>query len=295
MPLSWREQALAAICLAEPAAKAAAARAIDAGSGNSGSPLELTEPIGVPGRPARPVLVSPSKLEARKPATREGRAALLHALAHIEFNAIDLALDAAWRFAGLPEAFYCDWLRVAAEEAHHFTLLRAHLQDLGFDYGDFPAHDGLWQMAERTKHDVLARIALVPRTLEARGLDAAPPLRDKLAAAGDARAAEILDLILRDEVGHVAIGNQWFAWLCEQRGLEPIATYRELAATHRAPRLRGPFNLEARRRAGFSAAELAELDPPVAPSAFPPEGAPPAARQAGSAAAAWRHRFVRRA
>ncbi len=259
MSLSWREQALSAICLAEPAAKVAAARAIDTGSGHSGSHLELTTPNGVPGRPARPALVAPAQLEARKPATREGRAALLHALAHIEFNAIDLALDAAWRFAGLPEAYYGDWLRVAAEEAHHFTLLRAHLQSLAFDYGDFPAHDGLWQMAERTRHDVLARIALVPRTLEARGLDAAPPLRDKLAAAGDARAAEILELILRDEVGHVAIGNQWFRWLCHERGVDPESTYRELAATHHAPRLRGPFNLEARRRAGFSAAELAEL------------------------------------
>mgnify|MGYP000178541411 CR=1 FL=1 len=257
-----REQALEALRIADPAAKAQAARAIDARRGRSGAADELHGDAGIPGRPARPRLVDPASLKPRKPSTHEGRGALLHALTHIEFNAIDLALDAAFRFGGLPDDYYRDWLRVADEEALHFTLLREHLRGLGYDYGDFPAHDGLWQMAERTRHDVLARIALVPRTLEARGLDAAPPLRDKLAAAGDARAAEILDVILRDEVGHVAIGNHWFRWLCERDGLDPLATYETLAQRHGAPRPRGPFNLEARSAAGFRPDELARLGRP---------------------------------
>jgi uncharacterized ferritin-like protein (DUF455 family) len=198
----------------------------------------------------------------RSPFTPEGRAALVHSVTHIEFNAINLALDAVWRFDGLPRDYYLDWLRVAAEEAHHFTLLRDELRNMGHDYGDFPAHTGLWDMAERTSGDVLARMALVPRTLEARGLDATPPMQAKLRKVGtpDAlRTVAILDVILRDEVGHVAIGNHWYRWLCEQQGLDPLVHYAVLAVQHRAPRLRAPFNLEARARAGFSADELARL------------------------------------
>jgi uncharacterized ferritin-like protein (DUF455 family) len=198
----------------------------------------------------------------RSPFTPEGRAALLHAIAHIEFNAINLALDAAWRFGGMPLAYHLDWLRVASEEALHFTLLTAHLRSLGHDYGDFDAHDGLWAMVEKTRGDVVARMALVPRTLEARGLDATPPLQKKLARAGDARAVEILDIILRDEIGHVAIGNRWYRWLCARDGLEPRAHYRLLAARHGAPRLKPPFNLAARRAAGFSTGELDDLQRP---------------------------------
>lgn len=213
----------------------------------------------VPGRPARPELVSPLSVKHRSMRTVEGRAALIHALAHIEFNAINLALDAIWRFADMPHAYYADWLQVATEEALHFSLLSSHLRTLGFRYGDFPAHNSLWDMAEKTQGDVLARIALVPRTLEARGLDASPPVRAKLAQAGDIAAAEILDIILRDEIGHVAIGNRWFAWLCALRGMEPVAAYADLARKYKAPPLRGPFNLEARKAAGFSDAELAAL------------------------------------
>ncbi|MCB1941550.1 MAG: ferritin-like domain-containing protein [Candidatus Accumulibacter sp.] len=213
----------------------------------------------LPGRTARPPLVPPAQLARRPVNTPDGRAALFHSLAHIELNAVNLALDAVWRFDGLPVAFYRDWLGVASEEADHFDLLNEHLQALGFTYGDFPAHDGLWEMAERTSNDVLARLALVPRTLEARGLDAAPPIRDKLQRVGDSRGAAILDVILRDEIGHVAIGNRWYRWLCARRGLEPLASYAELALHHRAPRLRGPFNLEARRAAGFDERELAAL------------------------------------
>ena len=213
----------------------------------------------LPGRPELPRLVPPKHVPSRSPFTTEGRAALLHAITHIEFNAINLALDAVWRFAGMPVAFYRDWLQVASEEALHFTLLREHLRTLGADYGSFDAHDGLWLMTERTAHDITARMALVPRTLEARGLDATPPLQAKLARCGDARAVEILDIILRDEVGHVAIGNRWYRWLCERDGLDAEAHYPELARRYEAPRLRAPFNLAARRAAGFSEAEIARL------------------------------------
>jgi uncharacterized ferritin-like protein (DUF455 family) len=215
--------------------------------------------MDIPGRPDRPLLVPPLEVKQRSMRTMEGRAALVHALAHIEFNAINLALDAIWRFPGMPPEYYTDWLNVAAEEAFHFSLLSAHLQTLGFCYGDFPGHGSLWEMAEKTRGDVLARIALVPRTLEARGLDASPAVRAKLAQAGDARAAEILDIILRDEIGHVAVGNRWYNWLCQVRGLDPVATYAMLAQHFKAPLLRGPFNLDARRAAGFTDAELAAL------------------------------------
>jgi uncharacterized ferritin-like protein (DUF455 family) len=213
----------------------------------------------IPGRPPLPELVPPLSVRHRSMRTVEGRAALIHALAHIEFNAINLALDAIWRFVGMPAEYYADWLQVAAEEALHFSLLSAHLQAQGFRYGDFPAHNSLWDMAEKTRGDVLARIALVPRTLEARGLDASPTVRAKLAQAGDAAAAKILDIILRDEIGHVAIGNRWFAWLCAAREMDPITTYAALAVQYKAPPLRGPFNLEARRAAGFTDQELAAL------------------------------------
>lgn len=220
---------------------------------------QLVEPEGIPGRPAQPELVPHIQLKRRSMQTVEGRAALIHALAHIELNAIDLALDLCWRFADMPEEFYRDWVGVAREEALHFQLLTQHLRGLGFGYGDFPAHNALWEMAEKTKHDILARIALVPRTLEARGLDASPPIKAKLVGAGDHRAGEILDIILRDEIGHVAVGNRWYRYLCDQRRLDPVTTYAELAAKYKAPRLRGPFNIEARRAAGFTEAELANL------------------------------------
>jgi len=221
------------------------------------APLTAHQPV--PGKPDKPELVSPLSVRRRSMTTPEGRAILIHALAHIEFNAINLALDAIWRFAGMPREYYADWLKVADEEALHFSLLCGHLQNLGYAYGDFPAHNSLWEMAAKTQHDILARIALVPRTMEARGLDATPQVRAKLAQAGDLDAARILDIILRDEIGHVAIGNRWYNWLCEQRGLEPVASYARLAAEYHAPVMRGPFNLEARRAAGFSEPELAAL------------------------------------
>ena len=259
--MSPRQLALAALCLADPAEKATQARALFTSLDMASiDPAEVfTAPATLPGRPARPRLVPPKDVPMRSPSTLEGRAALLHAVTHIEFNAINLALDAVWRFSAMPVAFYSDWLRVASEEALHFTLLREHLLTLGFDYGQFDAHDGLWAMTQRTAHDITARMALVPRTLEARGLDAAPPMQAKLKQAGDLRAVEILGVILRDEVGHVAIGNHWYRWLCARDGHDPIALYGELAARYQAPRLRPPFNHAARLAAGFTEAELALL------------------------------------
>ncbi len=226
----------------------------------AGAELDLVAQLApngpLPGRPVRPLLKQALQVPSRSPFTTEGRAALIHAICHIEFNAINLALDAVWRFPGMPRAFYADWLQVAAEEALHFSLLHEHLQTLGHAYGDFDAHDGLWTMAERTKDDVLARMALVPRTLEARGLDATPPLQAKFRKAGDERAVAILDIILRDEIGHVEIGNRWYRHLCRARALDPITLYPDLVERYQAPRLRPPFNFEARSAAGFSEAEL---------------------------------------
>lgn len=254
-----RTQALVPLLCRDPDEKAAWAREVGQDGGPVGSDEVLAEPPGVPGRPDRPALVDHLSLTQRSMATVEGRAALIHALAHIELNAIDLALDLCWRFSGMPDEFYRQWAEVAREEALHFQLLRDHLGSMGFAYGDFPAHNALWEMAEKTKGDILARIALVPRTLEARGLDASPPIKAKLVGAGDRRAGEILDVILRDEIGHVAVGNRWYRRLCEQRGLDALATYAELADRYRAPRPRGPFNLAARRAAGFDEAELSAL------------------------------------
>lgn len=218
------------------------------------------EQPGVPGRPAAPIIVAPQNVPHRGLGSAEGRAGLLHALAHIEFNAINLALDIMWRFADMPEAFYGGWLNVAAEEVYHFNLLRDYLQELGFDYGAFPAHDGLWDMAERTQEDLLARLALVPRTLEARGLDACPIVRNRLAQVGDAKGAAILDIILRDEVGHVALGNYWYRWQCAQQNVDPVDIYPSMAEKFRAPTLKGPFNIPARLEAGFEQIELDWLE-----------------------------------
>jgi uncharacterized ferritin-like protein (DUF455 family) len=265
---------LNALCLVDPAAKTEATHAL--WRALTGLPddsaldraldrqavLVPPDDLALPGRPDRPALLPPMSVPHRSPFTPEGLAALLHAVCHIEFNAINLALDAVWRFAGMPLDFYRDWLRVADEEATHFALLHTHLQSLGHAYGDFPAHNGLWEMCVKTQHDITARMALVPRTLEARGLDATPLIQARLRKVGTPaalRAVAILDVILRDEIGHVAVGNRWYGWLCVQQGLEPVAHYRLLARTHNAPRLKPPFNHAARRAAGFSEQEMDEL------------------------------------
>jgi uncharacterized ferritin-like protein (DUF455 family) len=254
--------------MAEPSEKVMATHALFEAMQSGGTvldPFACLEPEAgapLPGRPAKPELIAPTAVPQRSPFTPEGLAALLHAVTHIEFNAINLALDAVWRFTDMPVAYYADWMRVAHEEAIHFGLLRKHLQNLGHDYGDFPAHDGLWEMCVKTQHDVTARMALVPRTLEARGLDATPPMQARLRKVGTPaalRTVEILDVILRDEIGHVAVGNRWYAWLCEREGLDPVAHYRTLARRHAAPRLRPPFNEAARLAAGFNVQEIQAL------------------------------------
>ncbi|MCK6425852.1 MAG: ferritin-like domain-containing protein [Burkholderiaceae bacterium] len=260
--MELRRRALQALCLSDPLAKADAVHALwaERATLSLDPSARHDEPDGLPGRPARPRLVPPGTVPQRSPFTRTGRAALLHAIAHIEFNAINLALDAVWRFPDLPPAYYLDWLRVADEEATHHALVADHLATLGHAYGDFDAHDGLWTMAVKTREDFLARMALVPRTLEARGLDVTPGIQARLRQAGDLQAVAILDVILRDEVGHVAIGNHWYRWACERDGREPLAAYPQLAARYAAPKLKPPFNQEARRRAGFTAEELAWLE-----------------------------------
>lgn len=254
----------AGACLAEPdparkqtlTARAAAAWS----AGELGlDPAAAGPVVADPGRPARPLLVPPRELARRRLSGKRGRAALIHAVAHIEFNAINLAWDAVQRFRDLPRDYYGDWVRVAAEEARHFGLMRGRLSELGQDYGDFPAHDGLWEMARRTAHDPLARMALVPRVLEARGLDVTPGMIGRLRAAGDPQTAACLEVILSEEVGHVAAGTRWFRHLCAERGLEPGGVFFDLLDTYMTGEVRCPLNLPDRRRAGFDEGELARL------------------------------------
>jgi uncharacterized ferritin-like protein (DUF455 family) len=216
--------------------------------------------LTVPGRPARPELVAPRLLKPRGTHSRDAHAALVHALCHIEFNAINLALDAVYRFRDMPAEYYTDWVRVAAEEAYHFSLLAAHLRTLGHAYGDYPAHNGLWEMALETDHDVMVRMALVPRVMEARGLDVTPGIIAKLEASGDREAVAILRIIQRDEVGHVEIGSRWFRFVCRQRGLNAFATFKQLLSKYLKGRIKGPYDRVNRKRAGFSDEELAYLE-----------------------------------
>ena len=209
-----------------------------------------------PGRPAMPKLVEPRQLSRRSIGSPAGRIALLHSLAHIEFNAINLALDAVYRFRSMPAAYVTDWLKVGADEGVHYQLLANRLATLGSHYGDLPAHDGLWEMARRTDHDVLVRMALVPRILEARGLDVAPPMIDKLKQQNDADSAAILQRIYTDEITHVAVGNRWFAYLCKQRSLDGVVVFKDLLRGRASAYLRSPYNETARLQAGFTQAEL---------------------------------------
>ncbi len=213
----------------------------------------------IPGRPDRPRLVPPRDLPRRSLQDDTGRAAMLHAIAHIEFNAINLALDAAWRFRHTPEAFAHQWLQVAWDEVRHFRLLQRRLEALGFAYGDFPAHNGLWEMACKTAHSLQARMAMVPRVLEARGLDVTPGIRARFQAVGDEASCAVLDVILEEEVAHVACGDRWFRWACAQAGEEPEAAFQRLLAEYYPRGLSGPFNCTARLEAGFSRAELERL------------------------------------
>ncbi|MGE0387464.1 MAG: ferritin-like domain-containing protein [Gammaproteobacteria bacterium] len=253
--------AAAALAEAEVDAKIARVNAIDAALQACALRVDPAAPIAAidAGFPERPPCVPAREVPRRGLGTPAGRAAFLHALAHIEFNAVNLALDAACRFRGLPPQFHLDWLRVAAEEAVHFTLLRRHLNGLGHDYGDFPAHRGLWDTARETAGDLVARLALVPRVLEARGLDVTPAMIARLRVNADPQGAAVLERILADEIGHVRVATHWFRHACAERGLDPEATFIDLVARRMRSRLHGPLNLPARRAAGFSDRELLAL------------------------------------
>jgi uncharacterized ferritin-like protein (DUF455 family) len=254
--------ALAVLQACDPSVKCQAAfelaRALSAGEL---APIASPDPMSlpVPGRPERPRLVAPRELPQRGLGSEPGRAAFLHAVAHIEFNAINLAADAVYRFRGMPFSFYMDWAQIAADEARHFRLLESRMAELGAAYGDFDAHNGLWDMACRTAHDCLTRMALVPRVLEARGLDVTPGMIERLRAAGDVASIEVLEVILREEVGHVAAGTRWFEWCCARARVEPLGTFQRLLDMHAPDAVRPPFNESARREAGFSTAELSAL------------------------------------
>ncbi|MBY8965128.1 MAG: ferritin-like domain-containing protein [Algiphilus sp.] len=255
----WLATVAEALRATSPEAKCAAVAALrapteqPAHAGNEGLPTAAH-----PGRPQHPVLVHPREVAHRGLGTPAGRVALLHAVAHIEFNAINLALDAIVRFGALPLAYYYDWWSVAQDEARHFQMLVRRLQDYDAHYGDLPAHNGLWEMAEKTAHDPLHRMALVPRVLEARGLDVTPGMIQRLEQAGDHDSAAILRTILAEEVHHVAIGSHWFNWHCAQRGLTPEATFVALLSDY-GVHIRPPLNQSARREAGFSTVELEDL------------------------------------
>ncbi|MGV6827158.1 MAG: ferritin-like domain-containing protein [bacterium] len=227
--------------------------------------LELsgaTHPIDIvnPGRPDKPELLSAREMPRRRLGSPEGHAAMIHSIGHIEFNAINLACDAVYRFREMPPAYYSDWIKVAVEEGYHFSLISQRLQNLGYHYGDFPGHDGLWELAQKTSHDVMARMALIPRVMEARGLDVTPDIRRRFKEIGDQETVAILDIILRDEVGHVEAGTRWFRHVCEQRGQESEDTYFELLAEYFPSGIRCPLHVSARLDAGFTEQELERLE-----------------------------------
>lgn len=252
-----------ALMCSDPVEKIARVRALaqgwsaDDGVDGSAPPAEA---VPVPGRPLRPELVAPRALKSRGLGSAAGRAAMVHAVAHIEFNAINLAVDAVYRFRGMPADYYRDWLSVAVDEARHFELLTARLADLGHAYGDFPAHNGLWEAACKTADSCLQRMALVPRVLEARGLDVTPAMIERLRFVGDDATVEILQVILREEVAHVEAGTRWFRYCCAQQGVEPESTFLDLVRMYSSTFIRRPFNESARVSAGFSELERLGLE-----------------------------------
>lgn len=250
------------LMLRDPVAKCAAVSVFAAGVARRAFRFDPESPVPAvdqPGRPDLPRLVNPTEVPRRRLGTEAGRAALAHAIAHIEFNAINLALDAVCRFRGMPGAYYRDWVSVAADEARHFMLLAGRLDDLGSEYGALPAHNGLWEMAEHTADSCLVRMALVPRVLEARGLDVTPGMIERLRQVGDSATIAVLETILEEEVRHVAIGSQWFNYCCELEDKEPAATFLQLLETRYPGSVRGPFNIAARLAAGFTQAEMDAL------------------------------------
>ncbi len=256
------EQTLACLAIADPYAKASSVQALyRRWCNNELDTASRQEPVAVPqpGRPERPRLVSPRKVPKRGFNSPQARLRLAHAIAHIEFNAINLALDAVYRFREMPDDFYSDWLRVAAEESSHFLMLAVYLKDRGSHYGEFDAHNGLWEMAVKTDHDVMVRMALVPRVLEARGLDVTPGMIMKLRAAGAHQLVDILEIIHKEEIGHVLIGTRWFYYVCQLRGLQPREVFTDLLDDYMKGGIQGPFDHESRLQAGFSEDELQDL------------------------------------
>lgn len=258
-------QALALRCLRsdDPDTKCSLTAVVAAAWREGSLTLDAAPPVEAvlaPGRPSRPELVPPGKVARRGYANNKERAALLHALAHIEFNAVNLGWDAVFRFRDLPAGYYHDWVGVAADEARHFLLLRERLRAYGYEYGDFSAHNGLWEMALKTADDLIARMALVPRVLEARSLDVVPGIVRKLRGVGDHASAEVLELIEREEVAHVAAGSRWFRYACNLEGLETVSTFKALIDKYMKGRVKGPFQIAARRAAGFDADEITLLE-----------------------------------
>ena len=255
-------RAVAVLETAEPDGKVALSRAAAAAWRAGGLEVGVAAPPAHPARPARPLIKAPRHMPKRNAGGgRQARVVLLHAVAHIELNAIDLAWDLIARFTheDPPRAFYDDWVAVAAEEAAHFGLLADRLAALGAAYGDLPAHGGLWRAAADTADDLAARLAVVPLVLEARGLDAAPAMIARLHQAGDAASATVLEVILRDEIGHVAVGRRWFTHVCGRRGADPEATFQALVRARFKGRLKPPFNTRARDAAEFPASYYGPL------------------------------------
>lgn len=209
-----------------------------------------------PGRPEKPVLIAPKDVPKRNIQTLEGKAAMIHSFAHIEFNAINLVWDLICRFQDMPEEFYFDWTQVVSEETRHFSLLRDHLNHLGYDYGDFPAHDGLWTIAKKTEHDILLRLAVVPRIMEARGLDVTPNLIERFRHIKDDKTVSILGLILKEEIGHVLIGTKWYRYMCEKFNQNPEEKFRQSIDEFLPSARTKKINHKARLLAGFSQSEL---------------------------------------
>ena len=253
---SLGEAAQDVLLTADPAAQAPAAREVAAAwaAGALDSACDAAMP-DLPARPARPKLVAPARLARRRGSSEAARFALLHAVAHIEFNAIDLAFDLVGRFgAGMPRAFLDDWVRIGGEEALHFTMVAARLAALGGGYGDLPAHDGLWRSAQATANDLVARLAVVPLVLEARGLDVTPAMIARFEAAGDGASAAVLRRILVDEIGHVAAGARWFGHLCKSSESSPETIFQNAVRRHFRGVIKPPFNDSAREQAGLTPA-----------------------------------------
>ncbi len=220
------------------------------------SKSDIKHAYHLPGAPSRPNIVPPRLVEKRSASTQQGKLIFIHALAHIEFSAINLALDIIWRFKNLPEQFYSDWLQIAYEEKTHFNLLNSYLKKFDLAYGSFNAHNSLWEMAERTSHDLIHRLALIPRTMEARGLDVTPPIIEKFKQQRDDDIAAILQIIYEEEIRHVSIGNIWYRWACDTQKLDPQETYKNLLVTYDIELNYQKLNKEARYKAGFLKEEL---------------------------------------